>query len=1511
MRPLVLPQKYENLQFDSYDDLHHKFCDPDFDPEKLTEFDSSGKKHLKIPPLRPLKFLTNLIVIKLANNNISRFEPENLVVGAPKLRVLDLHKNKIDVLDDLVELGTLKDLRELNILENPVCGYLLRIKIIQFLLFPEKYKKYDAVKILTATYENIHTKITLNPKQEEERKKYERFMEKIPAEVDKKELQKSRVNKYDRKNTLIKNAMIPCPVPRKSRFPNLEKINEKIISLTDIESITLQPYKNILYTKEELNMIKTSKKIEHSDQHEKYIERYRKKMERKIMDHGELLFIKNKGDEKERDELKLLSQLDQENYNRKKIFGGGNLALWEKPADVKYKDAPGFTISMEEYKQMIQDYEKEKERKKAEKKSRIKKVREKIIKAKRIKEKNRKKKAGKYEVDFDNAPDLEESYHNIDSDPEMKRLFNIKRKKRPKTALELQNNEASFINSSETSMSERNPDGEEDLSDEEFENRLKNFASSFYESASENQEFLEMSRDSAKAHKAGTDRKGGDPAGKSRLGAGLDLKSKIEDVVAEDSAGEMKSPKKERKKFLLRSHSKKEFTNRVFTTKEEAERREQQRIKREEREAKEAALREAEALKESKMKKAAAAALISSTRKLVEKRVSQKTSRRGSFESKEGEKTPSMQTPMNHSGQGDERFDTHSQKETSRGIGSRNELPKIDEELSKNRPKKDFLQDPLKEKLDTLAAASYNFSGLVKKGDTPGNRSEQNYQQKSGDIKLVYGQQQQQPENQKEMTNGAQDNDYFNFTGALKQNPDVEAISNIQSNQPSRDQSQAGNELAEEVREALQIVEERRSAEKSQGDTKVEMKPINPSEAEIKHDVPLDSDRKRDELHSQLDEKGVMEYLNELNQGGETERQIQGQNIDEQVQTTHTEFQNEVIRTHHQQQHQQQQLQEQEQQQYHNQQQQRPQSGARVSVYEMAQTYIRKRPGTATVSTTLFNPELGVAQERQDTSHLKKRVQLVRKQDARSSNVKNKVFFNRSKEVEQRKNSMQTLPPAPPLKKLYGSQFKSAATLKKSESITRESSQQQFGLSLNKDMKEGVGETLKSLPEESVRPATAQPILKSVAKGKFFDSVPKVTVTGAKAASDVRPMHKLDLTPPHLIQQPAPVTLESLLPRPEEGIDEATKLKILNSRNEEYAKLNEIVKLIQDSRKIKEEILSVLGPSSTFHTGTEKKTVPFEKITDFLMQRSGSKKLKQEDKDDLRDLIFSVNDDKADNAPKLTYKWIEEKMEDVLKGRDKNFDIDKLSEFYDILKNIDDRKLSSRGTNMLKQVEKKEIERAEHNAVLAAHYQRLKKYYGEDFIRKHFKEYFTLNQNEQQVAEANRLDKQKDLRTPAIILTTTGKYAPKNYGTEVEQRMKAKSSMDYSAGPLKPVEIKGSWAEAWPNINEVFNSRKQKVRPMDRFEDMFESFQRKLADGYNQGDQKPLTMEEKMIRYAQDFKENSKKREDLKKKIDKNIREIRHNLDEFIEVNKMESEKRFDPEYCFREYAKALREGQL
>ncbi len=170
--------------------------------------------------------------MNLSKNKINKFDATILTKGAPQLLILNLSDNLIDELDDIVDLGSLKHLNTLDFSNNPVVTYLKRIQIIQMLLYPEKYEKYDPVKILTATYSSV-PKPKYTKKQQEQNDEDRKVIVKNHVELSKKDLN-FQVSKYDHKNTLIKHSIAKAPVNRKTRFKNLLYLNGEHITKLDI-----------------------------------------------------------------------------------------------------------------------------------------------------------------------------------------------------------------------------------------------------------------------------------------------------------------------------------------------------------------------------------------------------------------------------------------------------------------------------------------------------------------------------------------------------------------------------------------------------------------------------------------------------------------------------------------------------------------------------------------------------------------------------------------------------------------------------------------------------------------------------------------------------------------------------------------------------------------------------------------------------------------------------------------------------------------------------------------------------------------------------------------------------------------------------------------------------------------------------------------------------------------------------------------------------------------------------
>ena len=662
---------------------------------------------------------------------------------------------------------------------------------------------------------------------------------------------------------------------------------------------------------------------------------------------------------------------------------------------------------MDEYKQMIKEYEGEKQRKKDEKKRRIKRMREKIIQSKKLKEKNKKKKKqGEYTFDPDDEdhPVLDESYHNIDSDPELRKLFNIKKKKRPKANLELQNNQASFLESSESELGE-NLSEEHGLSEESVRAALDHFADSFCDDEDAYRLGTEHSSKDSESRfvRTATERKLNmqDSILKSRLAVVSEFKDKTDDANLDNSQVGDDSKKQPKQLFTRNQNATpKQFRSRVFVTKQELQR--QEREKKKHQEEVENAQKEADSVKDSKSKRGAA---LFSKRLFVDKRASSRTSRRSSVESRhsgyDGERSPVPLTPVSRTQLEEPRSDTPSQKNSARGKAG----PHRKEEHTPASRLTDQAASPhyTKDKLETLTinynggnSAGSNQSKLNRdrvEGDTFGSRVED--QRKNPKRRVSISKEFTPTRIQEEEEQALPEPDaseVFNFTSKGKQSYDVEVISNINSSHHSRAHSQVVHDLNEVNDDilTLQAAPTHKTSETQKDDNR---------ETHMQNLQPI--------AHQQLASTGSSHANNLPENASENNDQDQSNQIVEEAHAD-DELESEQGDVVHQ---------------------KMAQTGQnfstgqipKVSVYEAAQAYIQsptkldQRPATSSAKTTLLNGTDMNAQSVGPTLNPKQqRVRKIRNQEAQSYKIRNKVFFNRGNQAEKLKASMQTLPKAPP-----------------------------------------------------------------------------------------------------------------------------------------------------------------------------------------------------------------------------------------------------------------------------------------------------------------------------------------------------------------------------------------------------------------------------------------------------------------------------------------------------------------
>ncbi len=87
--------KYETLEFGKYEKLRKIFLSNDFEPKEVKELDLMGCQSDKLPHIRCLKLLPNLLFLHLDNNLINSFDAKIITTGCPQLVSLNLCANNI------------------------------------------------------------------------------------------------------------------------------------------------------------------------------------------------------------------------------------------------------------------------------------------------------------------------------------------------------------------------------------------------------------------------------------------------------------------------------------------------------------------------------------------------------------------------------------------------------------------------------------------------------------------------------------------------------------------------------------------------------------------------------------------------------------------------------------------------------------------------------------------------------------------------------------------------------------------------------------------------------------------------------------------------------------------------------------------------------------------------------------------------------------------------------------------------------------------------------------------------------------------------------------------------------------------------------------------------------------------------------------------------------------------------------------------------------------------------
>ena len=1331
-------EKLENLNFEKFDALRDIFLKPDFDAIKITELNFSKQNIVNLPPGQPLAILTHLKILILSHNNISKFTSQNLTKYTPQLETLDLSSNKINILDDIIALGSLSNLKNLNIKDNPICDTMLRIKLIEHLLFPEKYKPYDPVKVLTATYSHVSLRPDHGERELNEKNKFIRLLERNNFELEKHDIVQSRVSKYDHKNTMIKLSMVPCPIPRKTRYCMLTILNDQIISKQDMISILMKTdISEIIYNAAtEPPPVLDKFHRDNQELHVKYIERFKKRVfkNKQIASMGKsknTLDNVNKNDEDA--EMKVLSNADRENFFKTSLKQDADQALWEKPADLAYKNYASVT-SMKEYKKILKDHDELKAQQKEEKKKRIRLQKERrrlkkklayddtkklqklkdvndgifstqktqklttqnnrtseipkiqnqaykedsanykkyLKKLKKEKEASEKKNLFKINNDKSLSSGTE---HDIDSDPEIIKLFNIKKKRKPKMNLD-QAKQDSFFNSSESYLTEKE------------ENKINSSESSFNRSSLQNFSSVDEMRASC------TESDFPDPTtprSRIRFGKGTERdndKSAAKSSIQKHEIIVSKSLKPEVTEFLIPDELPK-WTN-------------------------------------SSQKYSPTLTKLGKESTSIEPRI---------FCKKEIDR-PNIALP---------RFNNKIEPKLDK-------TSKSDEKIGKK-----------------------NISG--------------SFNPKSGVqdsiVKIQQEKDLQRKNTSKELDGDNQNDEGFNFIRPSDKNMIKTEVAAIIKNEVSKNPKIPS--------------------------LKVDLLNSNPAQKNL---YELDTSPLKPESYGEKIDK--IANPNNLNK-------------------------------------------------------------------------------KFTVNSEVFSLETAGNDQSMDTGrynmskrerNLRVKVIKQRELDKNAFKITNKLFFNKerlqtAKILESQKNN----PKRPTTATIIAgkSNFSSTGNLRGNVYTAEQNNLKNTHRPITGTIS-GAISNKKLFEKEQIK--------------NYLIEIPKLIIN-----------EDIDLTVP---KQP-PINVEELIPSIKQGVNEQLKSMIVNEHGHKYDKLVELTKMLEGSRDTlcKNNLIDQKINITTLKATPQnpKKILDYNLMTDFLLQYSNKDKLTFDDIMDAKEILYQINDYDRNDEPKITLKSLENKLKKIRdktnfsgKGDGDNeikkiqYDLQKIFEYMDIVDAIKSRTNDAKTENLLRRVEKKEIERAENNAILAAYVLRIKKYYSDDYIKKHFKDQLGMNFFDQ----GNGGDLFKKEKDDEIYPDDNqNKKVSKDFASHIQKLHEYKKEAPFAL-----------YHEPRPDL-DMPRLKKIDIYSLPTFEEMTETYVRKINEQFNKNGQTVLSAEEKMIKYAHEFSDNAKKSQLLKQKIDKHISEMRKNIDDFCKTQIVENDIRHDKQACFKRFVKLMRENKL
>jgi len=215
--------------------------------------------------------------------------------------------------------------------------------------------------------------------------------------------------------------------------------------------------------------------------------------------------------------------------------------------------------------------------------------------------------------------------------------------------------------------------------------------------------------------------------------------------------------------------------------------------------------------------------------------------------------------------------------------------------------------------------------------------------------------------------------------------------------------------------------------------------------------------------------------------------------------------------------------------------------------------------------------------------------------------------------------------------------------------------------------------------------------------------------------------------------------------------------------------------------------------------------------------------------------------------------------------------MNKLNEQMEITENLQIKKEGIKIKNIpgyLDKLDQREIEVVQNNATLAAHISRIKKYYGDDYLKKYYKDGLkTLNDIQKEGLSLKACER------PEIVSET-----------------------------LREQNVFESFREITGKKNVINNNINNKQKGKKVHKDL--QSEKNQSIDKTRKERKELNEEEKIMKYAEDFREKVKKRKDIKSRIEKYVKEGRKTIDDFLEKEKEELEKIHNKKEAFRDLVK-------